>query len=100
MTDLSSFPTMLSSVERQVLQRKIESLIERLHPDGIEALEILAALTAAVKTRYENKYMAISDVEYFHEKLATAYENAYESMEGASEADIKEMLADFSRRNA
>ena len=93
MTDLADFPEVLASAERHILQRKIESLIERLHPDGLEALEILAAITQAVKTRYDNKLCAVSDVEYFHDKLATAYENAYESTEGAGELDIKEMLA-------
>lgn len=78
----AAIPKGLSSAERGVLQKKIESLIETLHPDGLEAAEILAAITASVESRYDNKMICIARIQQAHEDLRRAYEKAYESEEG------------------
>ena len=76
-------PQRLTHAEREVMKRTIESLIKTLHPEGDEAVEILAALTEAVQSRYDNKVRACERIEEYHKKLAAAYENAFDSEEGS-----------------
>ena len=76
-------PQRLSSAEREVLYRKIESLITTLHPDGYEAAELLAALTASVMSRYDNKLRCLDKLDEAHKKLQSAYEGIQDSEEGS-----------------
>lgn len=75
----AAIPKGLSSAERGVLQKKIESLIETLHPDGLEAAEILAALTQAVKSRYDNQLVTEARIDQYAEDLTKTFERAYEA---------------------
>lgn len=72
----AAIPKGLSSAERNVMQKKIESLIETMHPDGLEAAELLAAITAAVTSRYDNKYQAVERIEEAARKLQEAFEES------------------------
>ena len=74
-------PQRLSSAEREVMQRKIESLIETLHPDGYEAAEILAALMVAVKQRYDNQLVTEARIDEYGGDLMKTFERAYEAAE-------------------
>lgn len=87
----------LSSLERIEVQRVIENLITLLHPDGYEASEILAALSSAVESRYDNKINCVARIESAHSDLMKAYERAYDSLEGESEHEAKERIADMER---
>lgn len=87
---------MLSSTERLVLQRKIESLLETLNPDAQEASDILAALIyTGPKNRYQHKVCAWADLERSYDELQKSLAWAGESIEGASDLEIKEMIADM-----
>lgn len=74
-------PQRLSSAERDVLQRKIESLITTLHPDGYEAAEILDALTHAVKSRYSNQLVTEARIDQYAGDLTKTFERAYDAAE-------------------
>lgn len=71
----------LTSAERGVMQKKIESLISTLHPDGMEASEILAALSHAVKSRYDNQIITEARIDEYTEDLQRTYERAYGAAE-------------------
>ena len=73
----------LSSSEREVLQLKIESLITTLRPDGDEASDLLAALTASVMSRYDNKLRGLDKLDEAHKRLQDAYEGIQDSDEGS-----------------
>lgn len=68
-----------SSLERGELKLVIESLITRLHPDGYEAAEILDALTAAVKRRYDNQLITEARIDEYGTDLRRTFERAYEA---------------------
>ena len=76
-------PQRLTHAEREVLHRKIEGLITTLHPDGDEASDLLAALTASVMSRHDNKLRGLDKLEEAHKKLQAAYEGIQDSEEGS-----------------
>lgn len=80
-------PLRLTHLERIEIKRVIESLISTLHPEGDEACDILAALTAAIQSRYDNKLRAMDRVEECYQKLRAAFENAFDSEEGTDAHD-------------
>lgn len=89
---------MLSSTERLVLQRKIESLLETLNPDAQEASDILAALIyTGPKNRYSHKVCAWADTERAYDELQKSLDWLEDSLEGQSEIEAKEMIADMKR---
>jgi len=69
----------LSKLDRGILQKVIESLITKLHPDGIEASEILAALTVAVKRRYDNQLVTEAKIDDYAASLSKTFERAYKA---------------------
>jgi hypothetical protein len=69
----------LSKLDRHILQRVIEGLITKLHPDGEEAVEILAALISSQESRYDNQMVTIARLQEHYSGLKKTLERAYDA---------------------
>ena len=72
-------PQRLTHAEREVLLNKILSLISTLHPDGLEACDILGQLCGCVIQKYDNQLVTEARIDDYCASLTKTFERAYEA---------------------